>query len=98
MITPIQQAFTKWADEKYGPAPKGAPPQHERYSALFEAYSAGRDAGLGEAVEVCTRQAADFGGVAAGPFSTDFGKHTHNAMAAGAQNCASAIEQLKGKK
>lgn len=32
-----------------------------------------------------------------GPFATDFGKHTHNAMAAGAKNCAAAIEQLRGE-
>ena len=74
-MTPIQQAFAQWADEKYGPAPKGAPPQHERYATLFEAYAAGRDAGLGEAVEVCNT----------------FYNHE-------AKDCASAIEQLKGKK
>lgn len=42
-------------------------------------------------------EAEGFGGIAAGPFATDFGKHTHNAMAAGAKNCTAAIEQLRGK-
>ena len=39
----------------------------------------------------CEVIASDFGGVAEGPFVTDFGKHTHQAMAAGAQNCAASI-------
>ena len=41
--------------------------------------------------EACDSVAADLGVVAAGPFTTDFGKHTHQAMAVGAMNCASAI-------
>ena len=61
------------------------------------ALTAGRDQGLREAKEVCEREAEGFGGIAAGPFATDFGKHTHNSMAAGAKNCAAAIEQLRGK-
>ena len=55
----------------------------------------GRAQGLREAREVCEKEAESFGGVAAGPFATDFGKHTHNAMAAGAKNCAAAIKQLE---
>ena len=66
-------------------------------AAMNAAYAAGRAQGLREAKEVCEREAKGFGGIAAGPFSTDFGKHTHNAMAAGAKNCAAAIEQLRGK-
>lgn len=61
------------------------------------ATEAGRAQGLREAREVCEKEAENFGGVAAGPFATDFGKHTHNAMAAGAKNCAAAIKQLEGK-
>ena len=41
--------------------------------------------------KVCDEQSNDLGGVAEGPFVTDFGKHTHMSMAAGAQNCAAAI-------
>lgn len=44
-------------------------------------------------LQACEDQAAHFGGVAAGPFVTDFGKHTHQAMAAGAQNCAAVIRK-----
>ena len=65
---------------------------------LFDqAHAAGRAQGLREAREVCEKEAENFGGVAAGPFATDFGKHTHNAMAAGAKNCAAAIQQLEGR-
>ena len=46
--------------------------------------------------KVCDDEAASMGGVAAGPFVTDFGKHTHQSMAAGAMNCASAIRQGGG--
>ncbi|WP_294636578.1 hypothetical protein [uncultured Aquabacterium sp.] len=63
--------------------------------AIRNAYTAGRAAGLGEAAERCRAVADGFGGLAAGPFCTDFGKHTHQSMAAGALNCAAAIEQLK---
>jgi hypothetical protein len=41
--------------------------------------------------KVCDGESNNFGGVAEGPFVTDFGKHTHMSMAAGAQNCAAAI-------
>ena len=41
--------------------------------------------------KVCDEESNDLGGVAEGPFVTDFGKHTHMSMAAGAQNCAAAI-------
>lgn len=40
---------------------------------------------------VCEGVAKEFGGVAEGTFVTDFGKHTHQAMAAGAMNGAAAI-------
>lgn len=59
------------------------------------AMCAGRAQGLREAREAC--EAEGFGGVAAGPFATEFGKHTHNAMAAGAKTCAAAIKQLEGE-
>ena len=41
--------------------------------------------------KVCDDQSKEFGGVAKGPFVTDFGKHTQMSMAAGAENCAAAI-------
>lgn len=41
--------------------------------------------------KVCDDQSKEFGGVAEGPFVTDFGKHTQMSMAAGAENCAAAI-------
>lgn len=41
--------------------------------------------------KVCEQESKDLGGVAEGPFVTDFGKHTHMSMAAGAENCAAAI-------
>lgn len=41
--------------------------------------------------KVCEQESNNFGNVAEGPFVTDFGKHTHMSMAAGAQNCAAAI-------
>ena len=41
--------------------------------------------------KVCEEQSKELGGVAEGPFVTDFGKHTHMSMAAGAENCAAAI-------
>jgi hypothetical protein len=41
--------------------------------------------------KVCDEESSSLGGVAEGPFVTDFGKHTHMSMAAGAQNCAAAI-------
>jgi hypothetical protein len=41
--------------------------------------------------KVCDEESSNLGGVAEGPFVTDFGKHTHMSMAAGAQNCAAAI-------
>ena len=39
----------------------------------------------------------DFGGVAAGPMTTDAGKRVHEAMAAGAATCAAAI-RARGQK
>jgi hypothetical protein len=41
--------------------------------------------------KVCEEVSNDLGGVAEGPFVTDFGKHTHMSMAAGASNCAVVI-------
>ena len=41
--------------------------------------------------KVCEQVSKDFGGVAEGPFVTDFGKHTHMSMAVGAENCVAAI-------
>lgn len=42
----------------------------------------------------CQEVVQQFGGIASGPFVTDFGKHTHQAMAAGASNCIAAIRAL----
>jgi hypothetical protein len=55
--------------------------------AMREAVEAEREA----CAKVCEQESNNFGGVAEGPFVTDFGKHTHMSMAAGAQNCAAAI-------
>jgi hypothetical protein len=41
--------------------------------------------------KVCDEVAKNYGDVAEGPFVTDFGKHTHMSMAAGARNCLAAI-------
>ena len=41
--------------------------------------------------KVCDAERQDFGGVAAGPMTTDAGKRVHEAMAAGAATCAAAI-------
>ena len=57
----------------------------ERFAALVA--TAEREA----CAKVCEQVSKDFGGVAEGPFVTDFGKHTHMSMAAGAENCAAAI-------
>ena len=46
---------------------------------------------------MCEGVAEEFGGVAEGPFVTDFGKHTHQSMAAGAMNGATAI-RARGSK
>jgi hypothetical protein len=50
---------------------------------------------LEEAARVCDEVSKEHGGVAEGPFVTDFGKHTHNAMAAGAQNAGAAVRAMK---
>jgi hypothetical protein len=47
--------------------------------------------------KVCDEESSSLGGVAEGPFVTDFGKHTHMSMAAGAQNCAANI-RARGQK
>lgn len=41
--------------------------------------------------QLCDTEAAGFGGVAAGPMATEYGKLVHEAMAAGAMNCAASI-------
>ena len=46
---------------------------------------------------VCDAERQDFGGVAAGPMTTDAGKRVHEAMAAGAATCAAAI-RARGQK
>lgn len=64
-------------------------PTCKRYAcvAIREAVEAEREA----CAQVCVQVSKDLGGVAEGPFVTDFGKHTHMSMAAGAENCAAAI-------
>lgn len=57
----------------------------ERFAALVRADE------RAECAKVCEEQSKELGGVAEGPFVTDFGKHTHMSMAAGAENCAVAI-------
>ena len=47
--------------------------------------------------KVCDAERQDFGGVAAGPMTTDAGKRVHEAMAAGAATCAAAI-RTRGQK
>jgi len=44
-----------------------------------------------ELAMLCDELSAEYGGVAVGPFATDFGKAIHEAMAVGAKNCAAAI-------
>lgn len=51
----------------------------------------------GECAQVCDAERQDFGGVAAGPMTTDAGKRVHEAMAAGAATCAAAIRS-RGQK
>ena len=46
---------------------------------------------------VCDAERQGFGGVAAGPMTTDAGKRVHEAMAAGAATCAAAI-RARGQK
>lgn len=58
----------------------------ERFATLVAA------AERAECKKVCAQVSKDFGDVAEGPFATDFGKHTHMSMAAGAKNCAAAIQ------
>ena len=47
--------------------------------------------------QVCDAERQGFGGVAAGPMTTDAGKRVHEAMAAGAATCAAAI-RARGQK
>ena len=59
---------------------------------LFERFAALVAAKEREACAlVCDAERQDFGGVAAGPMTTDAGKRVHEAMAAGAATCAAAI-------
>lgn len=44
--------------------------------------------------KICEEQSENLGGIAEGPFVTDFGKHTHMSMAAGASNCAAALRAM----
>lgn len=50
-----EQAFAQWANKTFGPPPKSAPPQHERYATLFEAYTAGYEAALEAAALECEK-------------------------------------------
>ena len=50
---------------------------------------------LEEAAQVADAEAEAFGGVAVGPMATERGKLVHEAMAAGAKNCAAAIREMK---
>ena len=64
---------------------------------VMDVHDLGRFAALVAAKEreacaqVCDAERQDFGGVAAGPMTTDAGKRVHEAMAAGAATCAAAI-------
>ena len=68
-----------------------APGTLERFAALVAAKE--REA----CAQVCDAERQDFGGVAAGPMTTDAGKRVHEAMAAGAANCAAAIRARASK-
>ena len=63
--------------------------QLERFAELVRADAIADEREL--CAKVCEQESKELGGVAAGPFVTDFGKHTHMSMAAGAENCAAAI-------
>jgi hypothetical protein len=78
----------EYADMEWPLRPRGERWQKcrdERFEALVRADE--REA----CAKVCDEESSSLGGVAEGPFVTDFGKHTHMSMAAGAQNCAAAI-------
>ena len=70
---------------------------------VMDEHDLGRFAALVAAKEreacakVCDAERQDFGGVAAGPMTTDAGKRVHEAMAAGAATCAAAI-RARGQK
>jgi len=70
------------------------PPAQAEREALLQA---ARVQALEDAANRCRAVAEGFGGLAAGPFCTDFGKHTHQSMAAGALNCAADIDNMKGQ-
>lgn len=75
----------------YRIAPGEAVAVWERFAALVAANE--REA----CAQVCDAERQDFGGVAAGPMTTDAGKRVHEAMAAGAATCAAAI-RARGQK
>ena len=75
----------------YRIAPGEAVAVWERFAALVAAKE--REA----CAQVCDAERQDFGGVAAGPMTTDAGKRVHEAMAAGAATCAAAIRARSQK-
>ena len=75
----------------YRIAPSEAVAAWGRFAALVAAKE--REA----CAQVCDAERQDFGGVAAGPMTTDAGKRVHEAMAAGAATCAAAI-RARGQK
>ena len=75
----------------YRIAPGEAVAVWERFASLVAAKD--REA----CAKVCDAERQDFGGVAAGPMTTDAGKRVHEAMAAGAATCAAAI-RTRGQK
>lgn len=62
------------------------------------AYAIGRRAGMTEAAGICKIEASGCGGIAEGPICSERGKAIHQAMAAGAENCAAAIEKARDAK
>ena len=65
--------------------------------AIRAAFLASRAQALEDAASRCRSVAEGFRGLAAGPSCTEFCKHTHQSMAAGALNCAADIDALKGQ-
>ena len=79
IIKLAREAGWQYADDDRGYEPLW------RFAALVA------DAEREACAKVCEQVSKDFGGVAEGPFVTDFGKHTHMSMAVGAENCVAAI-------
>ena len=67
----------------------------QRFAALVAEKAAAKEREA--CAQVCDAERQDFGGVAAGPMTTDAGKRVHEAMAAGAATCAAAI-RARGQK